>query len=113
MKKYLVAALLISAFSSLQVEAKPLITYVAQSAADRCCLACNSTFSNCIKSRQDKTPSSACQEKYNGCIYACPDYKTCPGSARSPFWRLLFSGVLERKLQPGHGERFLPMVLSF
>ena len=69
----------VDAFSSPQGmgEAKSVITYVGQSAADRCCLACNSTFSGCIKSREDKSPSPACQVKYNECIYACPDYKTC------------------------------------
>jgi hypothetical protein len=89
MKKYLVAAVLIASFgfpgpvkalSSLQwdAEAKSQIIHVGQSAADRCCLACNSTFSGCVKSREAKgQPTSSCQLEYNKCYYACPDYKSC------------------------------------
>jgi hypothetical protein len=76
MKKYLVAAVLISAFSSLQAEARSPITYVAQSATDRCCLACNSTFSGCVARSKGK-PTSACQLKYNDCVTACPDWRSC------------------------------------
>src|SRR4029453_2908754 len=69
----------VDAFSSLQGmgEAKSVITYVGQSAADRCCLACNSTFSGCVKSLpQGSRPTSDCQLKYNNCVNARPDWKT-------------------------------------
>ena len=70
----------VDAFPSLQGmdEAKSGITYVGQSASDRCCLACNSAFSGCVKSLpQGSRPTSECQLKYNNCVTACPDWKTC------------------------------------
>jgi hypothetical protein len=77
----------VDAFSSLQGmgEAKSGIIYVEQSAATRCCLACNSTFSRCVASLQDRgQPTPACQLKYNDCVTACPDWKTCKNQPAAP-----------------------------